>query len=292
MAHNAPIIVGVDGSPSSNEAVRWAALEATRQHAPLLLILTDLIPLGYLPGNGFYQTEIDNQTIAGRAKLAEAKVLAEATVGGIGTVDVQTEFVTGSAIQTLLDRSKDARMLAVGSRGLGAFRSSLLGSVSTALAMHAHCPVAVIRDARVSATSDAGSVVVGVDGSATSVHAIGIAFDQASKRGVELVAVHAWMDTSQFALEGAEWQIAEDTEAAVFSESLAGWHDQYPDVGVRRVLLKDRPVRQLLEESATAQLLVVGSHGRGGFAGMVLGSTSRALLHTAECPIIVARIPV
>lgn len=288
MANNAPIIVGVDGSPSSNEAVRWAALEAARQHAPLLLILTDLIPLGYVPGNGFYQTEIDNQAIAGRATLAEAKVLAEATVG---TVDVQTEFVTGSAIQTLLDRSKDARMLVVGSRGLGAFRSSLLGSVSTALAMHAHCPVAVIRDARVSATPDAGSVVVGIDGSATSVHAIGIAFDQASKRGVELVAVHAWMDTSQFALEGTDWQIAEDTEAAVFSESLAGWHDQYPDVGVRRVLVKDRPVRQLLEESATAQLLVVGSHGRGGFAGMLLGSTSRALLHTAECPIIVARVP-
>jgi nucleotide-binding universal stress UspA family protein len=288
MAHNAPIIVGVDGSPSSNEAVRWAAQEATRQHAPLLLVLADVIPLGYLPGNGFYQTEIDKQAMAGRATLAEAKLLAEGTAS---SVDVQTEFVTGSAIQTLLDRSKDARMLAVGSRGLGAFRSSLLGSVSTALAMHAHCPVAVIRDARVGATPDAGSVVVGIDGSATSVHAIGIAFDQASKRGVELVAVHAWMDTSQFALEGVDGQIAEDTEAAVFSESLAGWHDQYPDVGVRRVLVKDRPVRQLLEESATAQLLVVGSHGRGGFTGMLLGSTSRALLHTAECPIIVARIP-
>ncbi|MFH5227092.1 universal stress protein [Antrihabitans spumae] len=288
MAHNAPIIVGVDGSPSSNEAVRWAAQEATRQHAPLLLILADVIPLGYLPGNGFYQTEIDKQAIAGRATLAEAKLLAEGTAS---SVDVQTEFVTGSAIQTLLDRSKDARMLAIGSRGLGAFRSSLLGSVSTALAMHAHCPVAVIRDARVGATPDAGSVVVGIDGSATSVHAIGIAFDQASKRGVELVAVHAWMDTSQFALEGVGGQIAEDTEAAVFSESLAGWHGQYPDVGVRRVLVKDRPVRQLLEESATAQLLVVGSHGRGGFTGMLLGSTSRALLHTAECPIIVARIP-
>lgn len=288
MAHNAPIIVGVDGSPSSNEAVRWAAQEATRQHAPLLLVLADVIPLGYLPGNGFYQTEIDKQAMAGRATLAEAKLLAEGTAS---SVDVQTEFVTGSAIQTLLDRSKDARMLAVGSRGLGAFRSSLLGSVSTALAMHAHCPVAVIRDARVGATPDAGSVVVGIDGSATSVHAIGIAFDQASKRGVELVAVHAWMDTSQFALEGVDGQIAEDTEAAVFSESLAGWHDQYPEVGVRRVLVKDRPVRQLLEESATAQLLVVGSHGRGGFTGMLLGSTSRALLHTAECPIIVARIP-
>ncbi|MFH5210037.1 universal stress protein [Antrihabitans sp. NCIMB 15449] len=287
MAHNAPIIVGVDGSPSSNEAVRWAAQEATRQHAPLLLVLADVIPLGYLPGNGFYQTEIDKQAMAGRATLAEAKLLAEGTAS---SVDVQTEFVTGSAIQTLLDRSKDARMLAVGSRGLGAFRSSLLGSVSTALAMHAHCPVAVIRDARVGATPDAGSVVVGIDGSATSVHAIGIAFDQASKRGVELVAVHAWMDTSQFALEGVDGQSAEDTEAAVFSESLAGWHDQYPDVGVRRVLVKDRPVRQLLEESATAQVLVVGSHGRGGFTGMLLGSTSRALLHTAECPIIVARI--
>ncbi|WP_460700804.1 universal stress protein, partial [Nocardia thraciensis] len=87
------------------------------------------------------------------------------------------------------------------------------------------------------------------------------------------------------------WDVIRDTEDAVFAESLAGFGERYPDVPVRRILVRDRPVRSLLEESEKAQLVVVGSHGRGGFAGMLLGSTSAALVQSVDCPIIVVRQP-
>lgn len=139
-----------------------------------------------------------------------------------------------------------------------------------------------------------GPVVVGVDGSAHSEPAISMAFEEAALRQCELVAVHAWSDVDLPPVhhEGGSvsgWKQVVTQETALLSESLAGRAEDFPDVKVRTMVVMDRPVRNLREQADNARLLVVGSRGRGGFTSMLLGSTSRALMHSVRCPILVVR---
>ena len=190
-------------------------------------------------------------------------------------------------------------MLVVGSRGLDQFASGVLGSVSAAVVLHAPCPVAIIRPVPdVDPVQLDGPVVVGVDGTENSEPAIAEAFEAASLHGVDLVAVHAWRDshlTTVFTSDpdgGAlDWDAIATAEHAVLAERLAGWKEKYPDVAVRRVVVRDRPARQLIAESKSAQLVVVGRRGRGGVASMLLGSTSRHLMHTVSCPLLIIHSP-
>ncbi|WP_433715880.1 universal stress protein [Nocardia sp. CA-084685] len=125
----------------------------------------------------------------------------------------------------------------------------------------------------------------GVDGSPTSVHAIEVAFDEAAHRDVAVRAVLTWSEFNRYISRADMQKEAEE----LLSESLAGYAQKYPDLEVQRVVVEDRPTRRLLDESEKAQLIVVGSHGRGGFAGMTLGSVSQAILHATDCPLIIAR---
>jgi nucleotide-binding universal stress UspA family protein len=203
---------------------------------------------------------------------------------------VDTELVTAGVVPALVDLSKEAEMMVVGARGLSAISRRLVGSVSSGLVHHAHCPVAVIHDEDpLMPTPAMAPVVVGIDGSPASEAATAIAIDEASRRGVELVAVHAWSDYGAYALPGVTWSDMQKDAEEILAERLAGWQERYPDVTVRRVVVPDRPAHQLLEQSESAQLTVVGSHGRGGFAGMLLGSVSAAVAESARMPVIVAR---
>ena len=132
-------------------------------------------------------------------------------------------------------------------------------------------------------------VLVGIDGSPASELATAIAFDEASRRSVDLVALHAWSDVEAAEFPGVDWSTLESLADEILVQRLAGWHERYPDVSVRRVVVCDRPAQQLIEQAESAQLVVIGSHGRGGFEGTLLGSVSATVVQSARMPVIVAR---
>ena len=190
----------------------------------------------------------------------------------------------------LLEASDTAEMIVMGSSGRGLLARGLLGSVSSTVVRHANCPVAVIRDEELPDLRNA-PVLLGTDGSPASELATEIAFDEASRRGVDLVAIHAWSDAAVSEVFDIEWPVVEGEAQRSLAESLAGWEERYPDVTVHRFIARDRAARHLIDKSETAQLVVVGSHGRGGLTRMLLGSVSNAVLHSVRIPIIVARPP-
>jgi nucleotide-binding universal stress UspA family protein len=284
---NASIIVGVDGSERALDAVRWAAREAARWHAPLHLVTASGYPDLYigatLPPPGGLLDELEEH---GRQVVREAEQVATAEAD----VETHTKVTADSPIPFLIGASSSARMVVLGASGRGGFVGLLVGSTTIALTAHAHCPVVSVRGKAV----DEGPVVVGVDGSELSEDAIEHAFDEAALRGAELMAIHTWSDADTETVFSEarmrfEWEPLEEAEQRVLAERMAGWQERYPDVRVQRVVERDRPRHQLLERSRGAQLMVVGSRGRGGFRGMLMGSTSQALLHHAECPVMVIR---
>ncbi|MFE3289200.1 universal stress protein [Rhodococcus sp. NPDC059234] len=289
---NAPVIVGVDGSATSYAAVSWAAREA-QLHGCALHIVSALGAL--TPGGSGIRLPLSyfaDRDRAVHAHLDEAAAIARSTHTETSKTEVVTDVLDGPERPALLEASKHARMIVVGSRGLGQITAALAGSVAVALAAHAHSPVVVIRG-HAGQTSGTGDVFVGVDGTENSRPALSAAFEEASVRATGLVAVHTW---TQFAMSTAlddqldlAWDEVEVAEQAVLAESLAGWSGRYPGTPVTRTVIQGNSAKELRGRAAGAELLVVGSHGRGGFAGMLIGSTSTVLLHTAECPLMIVR---
>ncbi len=197
MTANPPIVVGVDGSRSSICAARWAAETAARHNAPLVLLSAVTIPVTAYDRIGLTQSFFDQQELEVTRRLDEAAGILHDAAGD-GELSVSTELATIPPVPALIDRSKNARMVVCGSRGLGEVTGGVLGSVTSALTHHAHSPVAVIREwPRPTDPRAMGTVVVGVDGSAHSEPAIAVAFEEASLRGADLVVVHAWSGCGQ-----------------------------------------------------------------------------------------------
>lgn len=286
------IVVGIDGSPASDAAVAWAARTASMRNVALTIVhVAPALSTSWSTSPA--PSELASwQANEGRQILAGASTIAETATEHGRRLRVDTELFIAVAIPTLVDLTKEAEMIVVGTRGIGALGRSVMGSVSSGLVCHAHCPVAVIRDGEALGSEVARMpVLVGIDGSPTSELATEIAFDEASRRGVELVALHAWGARGSYEVPGLNRPVLEQEETEVLAERLAGWQEHYPDVSVRRVVAHGQPARLLVEASEDAQLIVVGSHGRGGFAGMLLGSVSSAVVQAAATPVIVARQP-
>ncbi|HET6479981.1 MAG TPA: universal stress protein [Actinoplanes sp.] len=284
----AAIVVGVDGSAGSLSAVQAAACEAVERGRPLRVVHAFIWPsLGVAVGPAVDgPSDTGMRTFAERI-LADAIIEAEKAAPG---VHATAALVDGAPAPVLLGESRDAVLLAVGNRGLGGFGSLVLGSVALHLTAHADCPVLVVRGPG----RTTGPVVVGVDGSPGSESAVGFALEAAARRKTSLTAVHAWgafdsasqQDLLPLANEPGR---LEGAERRVLSESLAGWAQRYPEVDIRQETVRGRAAAALIERSQDAQLVVTGARGRGGFAGLLLGSVSQTVLHHAGCPVVVVR---
>ncbi|MEV4143844.1 universal stress protein [Amycolatopsis sp. NPDC049691] len=289
-----PIVVGVDGSTAATHAVGWAAQEALRRDLPLVIVhACALVPVTVPYAEALVPAYHRAQLEYGREWLDAAESAAR---DAAPDVRVSTDLARGWAAEQLIARSASAELVVLGSRGLGGFTGLVVGSIAVAVATYGHCPIVVVRgaDARTEPRHE-GPVVVGVDGSPTSAAAIPFAFRAAASRGVPLVAVHTWLDLplGGFGEIGVDvaWAAIEREQHALVGEWLAPARADYPDVPVELVIARHRPAHTLLEQAENAQLAVVGSRGRGGFRGLLLGSTSHALIYHAACPVAVVPPP-
>ncbi|GAA1444544.1 universal stress protein TB31.7 [Mycobacterium cookii] len=280
----------MDDSPTAAAAVEWAAHDAELRRTPLTLVhaispnLTSWRDTPLPPGLAQWQKE------HGRRLLDDAAKIVEKICQHGGPTEINSRVLSAAAVPTMIDMSRDAEMVVTGCYGDGRSSSRRLGSVSSGLLRHASCPVAIIHSGKSAAPRrDRMPVVVGVDGSPASESAAAIAFDEASRRRVELVVLHAWSDVDVLEWPDLDWPAAQSTAERMLTDSLVGWQEQYPDVKVRRIVTRDQPTRQLITHSAEAQLLVVGSRGRGGFDTMLVGSVSEAVALLAKTPVIVTR---
>ncbi|NUT46145.1 MAG: universal stress protein [Saccharothrix sp.] len=280
-----PIVVGVDGSRSALAAVRWAAEEAVRRGAPLKLVHAYLVPARNVPGMSGREVRqaFEEQGVRWLDQAAH-------TVRDL-VPDLRTSVMAELPVAAMIAESRTAGLVVLGSQGLGGFVGMLIGSVAVAVVAHGVCPVVVVRGE----LPAAGPVVVGVDGSPAAEEAIGFAFAEASTRRTTLVALLAWTvllaDTPYATRLKVDWDEVERQQEQLLAQRLAGWQEKYPDVDVERRVVRERASRALLDAARHAQLLVVGSRGRGGVAGMVLGSTSQAMVYHSPCPVAVVRPP-
>ncbi|RDI55282.1 universal stress protein [Nocardia mexicana] len=294
---DAAVVVGVDGSVAADTALDWAAdIAVCRDRALRIVHGYDTVGLRRVRDrHGDRVAPMLDAAHSHAAALVERA--AQRVRAAAPGVRVSSEATESGAAALLIRESETAYLVVLGAEGTSEFRSHL-GSVLLTVAAHGHGAVVVVRTdpASGNAVHRQGPVVVGIDGSPVSEAALAAAFEEASERGAELVAVHAWSDLDLGWFEGESELLvpvrdAGETQRAVLAERLAGWQEMFPDVRVSRRMYVSDPVRALQQWSGSARLLVVGSRGRGGYLGTLLGSTSNSLVQHAECPVMVVHPP-
>ncbi|MFA1541781.1 universal stress protein [Actinomadura monticuli] len=278
------IIVGTDGSEPSLLAVDWAAGEAARRGASLHVVYVVTPWLFDVPDDPGAAQVRERMLHDGRGIVDVGAARAAERAPGLR---VTGEQAGGQPAKVLIERARDAIMLVTGARGRGGLAGLVLGSTAMQVTAHAPGPAVVVRAHE---PSEHGEIVLGVDGSPAGAGAIGFAFEEASVRGARLRALLAWTHPVSTG-PGDMLPLVYDREILagdarrLLAESLAGWRSKYPEVEVVAEAVRGRPGSVLTEASARADLLVVGSRGHGGFAGLLLGSVGQAMLHRAHSPV-------
>ncbi|WP_431920862.1 universal stress protein [Nonomuraea jabiensis] len=272
-----PVIVGVDGSRGALAAVLWAADDAARRGCDLRIVHVVAPPVH---GGQPYERSLDDAARKeGERMLTEAAALATESRRD---VHVSTELLYGHTTDILRAQAGEAAAIVVASRGLDGFAGLLLGSVGLGLAGHVAGPVVVVRGASAIVQ---GEIVTGLNPEDAVHPALDYAFEEAQARGARLRVVHAWDVPSS--RSGPEI-IAQAQQERVRSV-LTPWTKRHPGVEVTVSVVRGNPIAALCEASARADLVVVGSRGRGAIRSAVLGSVSHGVLHYASCPVAVVR---
>jgi len=275
------IVVGYDASPDAELALGWALDTAALTHARLQVVVAAM-PTDHLP------TALAEHEEAFALRVSStARDLAERHDG----VDTTVVVEHGWALPVLVRAAADADLLVVGSRGHNRLESRWLGSVSQHLAGHATCPVAVVRAPH---KPEAREILVGIDGSPSSVRALEYAATRAELTGEPVLAVHAYPGLTYG--DGGLGALALDIDTTevdraerLAAELVAGVVVDHPDVTVRSTATMGRAARVLGRLSEDASLVVVGSRGRTPVQELLLGSVSQEVLHRATCPVVVVR---
>lgn len=285
------VVVGLDGSEKDEAVLSFAEDEAVRFAAPLHLVVAHEVHPGLVGAwdAGFVPVGLEVDLAEAGARILDRA--AQAAREARPELAVTTSQPWGTPSHALIEASEHARLVVVGSGRKGAVEQVLLGTTSLDTAMHAACPVAVVG---VGSPNPDGPVVVGLDGSSHSRPAATLAVEEAAARGVPLVAVTTWwLEVIDGVVvtepDSDEWRQVEAGYRAAVEEALASGRATHPDVEVEIVIENARPVPTLVERARDASVLVVGSRGRGGFAGKALGSVSHKVLQRATCPVIVTR---
>lgn len=285
-----PVVVGTDGSPSSDVALAWAIGEARGRKVPLRIVLAT---------HGSYGPGLTAASEAGGAWQTGTELLLDDIRDRVAAeapdVPATAEARTGAPVTVLNDESRTAGLLVIGARGHGGFPALRIGSVPAQLSAITQCPLVIVPQPGID-SGPAGfaedTVAVGVDGSATAMAALDFAFRFASRRDLGLSAIHVWtnpvgMGTGRgMAIVTDPAELAERAERTL-AESMTGWGEWYPDVRVTRRLVQGHPAQELIREASAAQLLALGTRGRGGFRGLLLGSVSQAVIHHIPCPLVI-----
>ncbi len=288
------VIVGIDGSEQSYGALIWAVAEAKRRGVSVRLVTAYSLPV--FTGTGFDAgySVVDEEAL----RDGVAQILDEA-VSRVGETDVELRATveTGDATGVLLELSKRAELMVVGSRSHGGFLGRLLGTVSTSLPAHSHCPTVAVPasygekiDKDRSLLERGLPVVVGSDGSEQARLAILKAADEAHRRGVKLTLVNAlapYTGALNWVPSAVDFE-AMYREIADLQRKAAQWvRGFYPELEIEFKLIDGSPVQVLLEAGKDADLLIVGTRGRGGVAGMLMGSTSQGVMHNTQVPVMI-----
>jgi nucleotide-binding universal stress UspA family protein len=287
-----PVVAGVDGSESSVAAAVYAALEADRRGRALLLVHATPWSAGRTPAAGpaapFGRLLEDGAEVL----LRDAEAAVRAHTDG---TQVRTAVLDDHPVPALARLSAEASLVVLGRRGIAGVPGVLAGSTASGLVHHARCPLIVLPEDVDDSSPERRPVVVAVEGHPDDEEVLSFGVAEAALRGTDVVAVHAWRDVTMEAAIGGfgsfvDWTGVEAEERRLLAEAVAGWLDKEPDVALREVVVRVRPVPALLDEAGSAEMLVVGHRHRGVFAR--IGSTVHGLLHRAPCPLAVVPVVV
>lgn len=288
------VVVGFDGSDGALRALAWAGEEAQRLGSPLrVVVCVDWHPVASPEAAGALLAPPDLRRL-GEQLAEQAVARLRGDHPGLELTSAVHDWA--AAVPVLLEESGAARLVVLGSRGHGAFADLMLGSTSAQVAVHARCPVVVVRPPEQTTTATARGVVVGADTSPVARGALRFALEAAALRGTELTAVRAWQPpslwgASQHGPAHAQLVALEQAQAAlldqVVREALGAAGTDCSGVVVHQRVVREHPAAALLHAAKDAELLVVGTRGSGGFAGLLLGSVSRAVIHHARTAVAV-----